>query len=277
LGKITELELENRKYKTELEEFKKEFQEIQNQEVTILRLKDKIADYENKMEDIIASKVVEKEKSMQEENEKTIQLLKEREEETQRQCIQYQKEFQRAQHSLEIVQSQLFDLRSKHDSELSAKQSEFDMLIDELDRARSTILQLEREREKLSEQNEFIKVNQQSSIHPIGHSADLELEVAQKDIQISQLKEFTQKLEGQLVGETKSYKTQLLQLKDQLDSEKEKVSSLSSQLAGYPNPQEFNELKGQLDIFKKTLDFSAEDNTDKKTVERLLKEKTRKL
>jgi hypothetical protein len=47
---ITELEIENKKYKTELEEFRKEFQEIQNQEVTIRRLEDKITDYESKVQ-----------------------------------------------------------------------------------------------------------------------------------------------------------------------------------------------------------------------------------
>ncbi len=46
---MIELEIENRKCKTELEEFRKEFQEIQNQEVTIRRLEDKIADYESKV------------------------------------------------------------------------------------------------------------------------------------------------------------------------------------------------------------------------------------
>jgi hypothetical protein len=48
-NRVGELDIENRKLRTELEEFRKEFQEVKNQEVTIRRLEDKIADYETKV------------------------------------------------------------------------------------------------------------------------------------------------------------------------------------------------------------------------------------
>ncbi len=41
--------MENRRLQKELEEFHKEFQEIQNQEVTIRRLEEKIRDYETQV------------------------------------------------------------------------------------------------------------------------------------------------------------------------------------------------------------------------------------
>jgi hypothetical protein len=72
------LEIENKKYKTELEEFKKEFQEVQNQEVTIRRLQDQIAEYEKKMENKIQSKVESIEKSITDDTQQKIKSLKER-------------------------------------------------------------------------------------------------------------------------------------------------------------------------------------------------------
>lgn len=48
-NRVSELEIENKKLKTELEEFRKEFQEVKDQEVTIRRLEEKIGEYENKV------------------------------------------------------------------------------------------------------------------------------------------------------------------------------------------------------------------------------------
>lgn len=90
-SRVSELEMENRKYKTELEEFRKEFQEIKNQEVTIRRLEDKIAEYEqrvwlpweiltNQMEQIVEERMKNNDSSMKEELLKTIELMKERSE-----------------------------------------------------------------------------------------------------------------------------------------------------------------------------------------------------
>jgi hypothetical protein len=47
----------------------------------------------------------------------------------------------------------------------------------------------------------------------------LELEVAQKDIELAQLKEHTQRLETQLLGDSKIYKRELEELKNQLHAE----------------------------------------------------------
>lgn len=72
-----ELENESRRYKTELDEFRKEFQEIQNQEVTVLRLKEKLADYETQMEEMVKEGIKEANEKLQEENRKTIENLQE--------------------------------------------------------------------------------------------------------------------------------------------------------------------------------------------------------
>lgn len=279
-SRITELEIENRKIKTELEEFRKEFQEIKNQEVTIRRLEDSINDYEAKMQDIVEERVKANEKALKEEQTKTTELLKDKEQELRRQYNQAQEELSRAQHTLEITQTELLDLKLKYDEKQSANQGELDMLLDELERSRARILVLEREREKMSEQTEFVKVNQFSNFHPSGSTADLELDVAQKDIEITQLKEHIQKLEQQLFGKTNTLKSEVLSLTEQLHQERLKIKSMTDEIKSKPTPKEYEELKGQLDVLRKALEYGGSDDTnmnETKTVEGLLKEKNRKL
>jgi len=275
-NRVGELEIENRKLRTELEEFRKEFQEVKNQEVTIRRLEDKIADYESKISTIVDDRVQATERVLKEEQDKTIENLREREQDLKRQLHNSQDELSKLQHTLEVTQTELLDVKIKNDEKQGINQRELDMLLDELDRARSRVLTLEREKEKFSE-SDFGRA-QLPAIQP-SSSADLELEVAQKDIEVSQLKEHIQKLEQQLFGKTNTLKSEVLTLTDQLHSERLKIKQLTEDLKVKPTPQEHEEVKSQLEVLRKALEYNlgAEEGSEHKTVEGLLKEKNKKL
>ena len=112
--KIAELELENKKYKTELEEFRKDFGEIKNQEVTIRRLEDKISSYESKIESIVEERIKVSEELLKSETSKTIDNFREKESEMQRQLTHALNELNRSQQALEVSQSQLLELKAKY-------------------------------------------------------------------------------------------------------------------------------------------------------------------
>jgi uncharacterized membrane protein len=75
---VHKLEIENQKLFRELEEFRGDFQEIQNQEVTIRRYEDKIQHYEQQMEDLVELKVKEAETKLDSEYRDKITSMKER-------------------------------------------------------------------------------------------------------------------------------------------------------------------------------------------------------
>jgi len=275
-NRVGELDIENRKLRTELEEFRKEFQEVKNQEVTIRRLEDKIADYETKIQTIVEERAQATEKVLKDEQERTVENLREREQDLKRQLNNSQEELIKLQYTLEATQTELLDVKIKNDEKQGINQRELDMLLDELERARSRFLTLEREKERSSE-SDFAR----TQLPPLqsSSSADLELEVAQKDIEISQLKEHIQKLEQQLFGKTNTLKSEVLTLTEQLHSERLKIKQLTEDLKGKPTPQEYEEVKSQLDVLRKTLEYNlgAEEGSEHKTVEGLLKEKNKKL
>ncbi|KAK6142463.1 hypothetical protein DH2020_022811 [Rehmannia glutinosa] len=135
-ARLSELESENRKMKVELEEFRTESTHLKNQQATIRRLEDRTRQLEQQMEEKVKEIVEIKQRNLAEENQKTMEVLKER----------LKKVFPLSQKLHEFAQSQLFELRAQSDEERAAKQSEVNLLMDEVEQAQTRLLSLEREK-----------------------------------------------------------------------------------------------------------------------------------
>ncbi|RID63333.1 hypothetical protein BRARA_E02348 [Brassica rapa] len=76
--KLSEVESENRKMKVELEEYRTEATHLKNQQSTIRRLEERNRQLEQQMEEKIKEVVEIKQRNLAEENQKTLELLKDR-------------------------------------------------------------------------------------------------------------------------------------------------------------------------------------------------------
>uniref|UniRef100_A0A2N9HJX6 Cux N-terminal domain-containing protein n=1 Tax=Fagus sylvatica TaxID=28930 RepID=A0A2N9HJX6_FAGSY len=150
--KLSELESENRKMKVELEEFRTEATHLKNQQATIRRLEERNRQLELQMEDKVKETVEMKQRSLAEENQKTLEVLKEREESLQDQLRQAKESISTMHKLHELAQSQLFELRAQSDEDRAAKQSELNLLMDEVERAQTRLHSLEREKGHLRSQ-----------------------------------------------------------------------------------------------------------------------------
>ncbi|THG03063.1 hypothetical protein TEA_010737 [Camellia sinensis var. sinensis] len=150
--KLSELESENRKMKVELEEFRTEATHLKNQQATIRRLEERTRQLEQQMEEKVKEIVEIKQRSLAEENQKTLELLKEREQSLQDQLRQAQDSVSNVQKLHELAQSKLFEFRAQSEEERAAKQSEVNLLMDEVERAQTRLLSLEREKGLLRSQ-----------------------------------------------------------------------------------------------------------------------------
>jgi len=308
IQRISELELENRKLRTELEEFRKEFQGIQNQEVTIRRLEEKIQVYESKMDLLVEEKVQTSVKLVKNESQKQTELFREKEYELERRIQQQEEELTHIQQQLEHAQNDLIEARQKYDEKLVARQSELDLILEELERSRGKIISLENEKEKLlqkiqereSHRNEdpVYEPSSATSSKP-SYTVDLELELVQKDTEIVQLKGQLQQLESVYQNESNSFRDQVANLTLQLEAEFEKVSSLQKELQERPLLKDYRGLQDQIQILRRALEYTDPiDDTainetffirtsngngnssvspEQYTVEKLLKERNRKL
>ncbi|CAK7349755.1 unnamed protein product [Dovyalis caffra] len=150
--KLSELESENRKMKVELEEFRTEAAHLKNQQATIRRLEERNRQLEQQMEEKVKEIVEIKQRSLAEENQKTLEVLKEREQSLQDQLRQAKESVGTMQKLHELAQSQLFEVRAQSEEERAAKQSEVNLLMDEVERAQTRLLSLEREKGVLRSQ-----------------------------------------------------------------------------------------------------------------------------
>eukprot|EP01116_Phalansterium_solitarium_P014863 TRINITY_DN3274_c0_g1_i2.p1 TRINITY_DN3274_c0_g1~~TRINITY_DN3274_c0_g1_i2.p1 ORF type:complete len:434 (-),score=142.96 TRINITY_DN3274_c0_g1_i2:1182-2483(-) len=273
-SRVSELEMENRKCKSELEEFRKEFQEIKNQEVTVRRLEDRIADYESKMEDLIKQRVAESEAKFKEQHDIAAAEFQDREHELRRRLEQGRDELHRAQYLLERTQKELSDARNRTDMLQGSKQHEMDMLADDNERLRSRVLQLERDVEKFAEgvpgSNRF-----SATMSPM---SELELELAQKEVEILRLRDslLTAELQAKQ-GDAVRH-----QVQEQLNNEKNRAAQLSTELQSRPTAQEFQAVKLALQSLQRTLDYTNDDSDGPVggaviSVENMLKDKNRRL
>jgi homeobox protein cut-like len=203
----------------EVEEFHKEFQEIQNQEVTVRRLEERLREYESQMEELVTDKVKARERELTEEHNRDALALEEHVAESQRQLASARAELLAVRQAYDGAQAALFDLKLKHgrshtrmhdlcqdisgvrpwqrhpastdarggggegwlnaDDEQAARQAQVELLFSEVERANASLLSLERERDKLKEQ---LSAERHLSVAP--PEPDLEIAVAQKDIEV---------------------------------------------------------------------------------------------
>ncbi|KAL9250312.1 CASP-like protein [Drosera capensis] len=122
-ARISELESENRRMKVELHEFRTESTHLKNQQATIRRLEERNHQLEQRMEEKVKEIVEIKQRNFAEDNQKTLEVLKEREQSLQDQLRQAKDSVTTMQKLHELAQSQLFELCAQSEEERAAKQS----------------------------------------------------------------------------------------------------------------------------------------------------------
>lgn len=291
VSKLQDYEIENKQLRETLEEYNSEFAEVKNQEVTINRLKEKLREYEDKMEERVQARAKEKEKDMQKmfsDKERTLQEIQ----------VSVAKKLGEAEHkaatlqaALDSTQSELFDVKAKFDEVAAARSSEIEILEADVERANQRALSAERQVESLREEliaaqnalqnsgNEQ-RPNMSETIDAISRSS-LEHELAAKERQISQLVSDVQQSQVIQNRLKESTANEIARLEDQLASKTKALQQLEEKLDEQGN---YEEIKRELNILK-SIEFStSEESRDAekmdstpKSLEMLLLDKNKRL
>ncbi|KAM9991941.1 hypothetical protein ACTFIZ_012602 [Dictyostelium cf. discoideum] len=248
VDQTTKLEIENRKLQMQLTDFKKEFQEIQNQEVTIRRLEDKIKEMNSERSEFISmEKLNLKEQELKQEFQQQLQASKQREQQLQKQNDQLQDELTKISITNNQIQNQLLDIKTKYEDELQSKHSEIEMLTVEFDRVQSKLTTLQRENLSIREES---MVEKNSLTPMVKRVADLELEMLQKETETSKLVDQIQELKT-YISTQQDEKSNLSRL---YEIEKEKVEKLDKYIQNNPSPSEVELIKKELLTLKAIVD-----------------------
>lgn len=281
-----ELEQENRKMKQELEQFRTESAHLKNQQATVRRLEERNRQLEQQMEEKVKEMVSMKQQVLAEESQKSFETLKDRENQLHEQLRAARESVQNMQRLHELGQSQLFELKAQSEEDRAAKQSEFTLLTDEVDRATSRLLSLEREKETLKSQ---LQVSQsQETPHLDKMDADsnsLEATLSVKERVISELHMELHNVESTLSTEREEHLFELKNLHSRLDEKEELVGNLQAELHVRATDKQVEELRKQVK-FLQAIAYNAVETEDWDTpgrsgdmgkLETLLLEKNRKV
>ncbi|XP_062504880.1 protein CASP-like [Corticium candelabrum] len=281
-------EIENKKLRKTLEEYNAEFAQVKNQEVTVSRLKEKLKEYEDKEEQAVMSKVKEKEHELQQKfgaKEHELQntqlaIVNKLGESEQQVCV--------LQAALDSSQSELFDLKAKYEEQAAAKVSEMEIIVTDLERTLQRAETAEKELEQTQTQLRDCQARQDhtdeeksilsDSLHSLSQS-NLQVELAAKEGEISQLVADIQQLQSSLNKMRDSGLSKVAMLEEQLTAKSAAIESLEARLV---QQQDYEEIKRELKVLKTmefSLDFGEEElkTSEPKTLEVLLLEKNRNL
>ncbi|GFP83311.1 protein casp [Phtheirospermum japonicum] len=250
-ARLSELESENRKMKVELEEFRTESTHLKNQQATIRRLEERTRQLEQQMEEKVKENVEIKQRNLAEENQKTMEVLKERERMMQDQLRQAQESVSTMRKLHEFAQSQLFELRAQSEEERAAKQSEVNLLMDEVDQAQTRLLSLEREKGLLRSQ---LQSANEDSGHKKSDSQDentmLENSLTAKEKIISELNTELHNIETTLSNEREYHLNELKNLKIMLNEKEVEVEELKKELQARPTEKLVDDLRKKVKILQ---------------------------
>eukprot|EP00249_Psilotum_nudum_P010732 c22726_g1_i1 orf=256-2385(+) len=286
-SKVTELESENRRMKHELDDYRTEATHLKNQQATVRRLEERNRQLEQQMEEKVKEIVEMKQRSLAEENQKTLEVLKEREQTLQDQLRAARESVQNMQRLHEYGQSQIFELRAQSEEERAAKQAELNLLTDEVDRAQTRLLSLEREKEQLRIQLHAVK-SQEDSLHErqdMEASSNLEAALTAKKVIISELHGELHNLEATLANQQDQHLSELKKLNALIKEKADLAEGYQRELNERPTAKQVEDLRKQVKILQAVgyNSIEAEDwelaasGEDMTKLESLLLDKNRKM
>lgn len=286
--RLHDIETENQKLRETLEEYNKEFAEVKNQEVTIKALKEKIREYEQTLKNQAETIALEKEQKLQNDFAEKERKLQETQMSTTSKLEEAEHKVQTLQTALEKTRTELFDLKTKYDEEITAKADEIEMIMTDLERAnqRAEVAQREAEtlREQLSSANHSLQLASQIQKAPDVEQAievltrsSLEAELAAKEREIAQLVEDVQRLQANLSKLRENSASQISQLEQQLSAKNSTLKQLEEKLK---EQADYEEVKKELNILK-SMEFAPAEGAGTQDASRplevLLLEKNRSL
>lgn len=248
--KISELESENRKVKVELEEFRTESMHLKNQQATIRRLEERNRQLEQQMEEKVKEIVEMKQRSLAEENQKTLEVLKDREQSLQDQLRQAKESVSNMQKLHELAQSQLFELRAQSEEDRAAKQSEVNLLMDEVERAQTRLFSLEREKGLLRSQLQSANEESENKRSDVDSNAILENSLSSKEKIISELNMELHNIETTFSNERVQHVNEIKKLNSLLNEKDVALEEMKKELKARPTEKLVDDLRKKVKILQ---------------------------
>ncbi|KAJ3248969.1 hypothetical protein HDU78_008355 [Chytriomyces hyalinus] len=290
VDQVAVLELENKKLKAELKESEDVLRNAKDDDSKIGVLKTRLSSYEQKLEDMVSQKVLEKEIEIKQATDEKIRIYKETEYSLQRQLNHMKDQLSNLQSSHDVTQAKLVDYSSQYDQEVATKLGELEIVVADLDRANQRAAQISRENDQLKSELAILR-GDAGAVHAAAHVRHdlqdpviLQRKIKAQDVEISQLLEDLDKCKVRLNERESISKRRINELERELAVKKLDVEQMSEKLLQF---EDYERIKRELVVMKK-IEFSeterdglwdeAPESSDvTQSLEKLLMDKNKRL
>ncbi|KAI0823762.1 CASP C terminal-domain-containing protein [Trametes gibbosa] len=263
VAEARELELELQRSREENIELRKRLGEVSSLESAKKKADARVEQLEQKMEDLIQEKVIQKENEFNATYDEKMRNYEEREQDLQRQLVLTKNQLRDLRMSHESNQAKLLDHTQRQgipidriyaDQEVLGKLTELDMMVADLEHANSRVATVERRNELLRAEIEAMKTGHES----VERIKEYESKVAELESETDRL---SQALESQKLAaeETRSVTAKRVdELTKEVQKKSAEVDQLRLRLKQY---SDYDEIKRELEIMK-YVEFAGMDGDE---------------
>eukprot|EP00802_Teleaulax_amphioxeia_P005620 Tamp_05624.p1 GENE.Tamp_05624~~Tamp_05624.p1 ORF type:complete len:778 (-),score=319.41 Tamp_05624:587-2869(-) len=251
----------------ELAEYKEEFQSLKNQDVTIQRLKDKIASMEDERAEQVAAAVEEERKGLEQRFVEKQEKEKSREKELQAQIKELKEQVAVLNRKHDEQQSGAMENQAELESTLSARQSQIDLLSEEVDRLTGQVAAVEKEKEQINAQylelwrKNYAQPSETADASTVSKVVELETALESREGRLKQLSLQVEILEESLQKERETSRRTVDEHVRALKSKEQEAEALKDKIAKLPTLADYQSLQRQLKIMQ-AVEYNTLDDLD---------------
>ncbi|CAE6431019.1 unnamed protein product [Rhizoctonia solani] len=270
--------------KAELKNIREENAELKRQVAELGDAKKKVDTLEEKMDNMIQTRVSQKEAELNATYDEKLKNYEDREQDLQRQLELTRGQLKDLRASHDTSQAKLLDHSQRQDQEVDAKLAEMDLVAADLERANSRVAAVERRNEILRAEIETLRTGSDS----VQRTQALEAQLAESDAEAQRLRVAFEELKRSTSETIVAVEKKVSELEKEGSTKATEIDNLKNRLRQYAD---YDEIKRELGIMK-FVEFGQDDddeapmpdpNADKailqqgQTLEGLLMAKNRKL
>ena len=278
LQKLQDLEIENAQLRETLGDCNHEITEQKERLKQLKDVEEKFRNQENKIDELLEEKISRREQELNNVYEEKAKVIEEDKVRNNQKLAESETKLKQVQNLLDEAQTELFEIRSRQESQTSAKSEEVEIILVDLDRANMRAAAAEREVLVLQEQ--LAEARSRDNKEMMGDSVsdqaqELGRELAAKEKEVMQLVEDVQKANRSVQDNAVIYEKKTLELQALNEQLAKELEDKSAQLTAQ---SDYEGVKKDLSIMK-SLYFPSHstDEEDARPLEVLILERSKTL
>jgi homeobox protein cut-like len=274
VGASSSHHFEVERLRNELVQYEEEFQQLKNQDITIRRLEDQLAEFKDQIEDKVAEEVDRRVLEVEHHAESRIRENRDAHNTAEKRLAAALESMKQAQSSTERAQNHLFDVSTQAENRISGLLAENSILAEGSERANSRVAELEAELDSARNMLTALQARTggaNSSGNMVASSSNVDLiamassgsEDAQTlHLMLNELRQEIRKKEDLFRNDKLRFEGNIRDLSQQLMREREQLSVANQELLERPTREDVQSLRRQLKLLQRVVFNANEDEDD---------------